>query len=68
MSDYNSVRCLIFDTNVRNVMDCLYLDGLTNEQTAERLDISVQTVYNRHLRGLDMINEIFISERSDHHA
>ncbi|MDO4945445.1 MAG: sigma factor-like helix-turn-helix DNA-binding protein [Ruminococcus sp.] len=68
MNDYFSVRRFIFDTNILDVMDCLYLNGLTNEQTAERLNISVQTVYNRHLRGLDMINEIFNSERSNLNA
>lgn len=61
--DYKSyINCIVDNDKMRSVMECIYCKRLTQEQTAELLNISTVTVYHLHKQGCRTINEIIAKE------
>ena len=55
---YADYLSCISDPHIYAVMKCIYVQKLTQEQTAEQLCISPSTVYRVHKVGCLTINEI----------
>lgn len=52
LSDVNKALSLLTDDE-RDVLQCMFIDGLNGDETAQKLGIGYTTVYSRRKRGLD---------------
>ena len=62
MEDLETILSLMPNKRYSLILRLRYLEGMTNEETAKTLQMSMDNFYNKHMRAKKQFNEIIRKE------